>query len=239
MKAKTAPLIRILLATLTLLLPLSAHCFYNPSTGRWLSRDPSGEKQDKNLYGFVANRPVLLVDIDGRGWPDGPMGKGGPPGPRMPELPSLNDKNPGFEMCRRDAIGDDICTQLANMLGGIHTFVRRTSFDAEGKPKHDGWGFDDANKPRPEPPTMDPLINPRAEIKCASCSRTSSQLQYGATQKTGLTATDQEIWDCVKSVPNSHDYSCTTYNCRSYAHEAASKCGLSCPDPRWMPEYVK
>jgi RHS repeat-associated protein len=29
--------------------------YYNPSTGRWLNRDPIGERGGKNLYGFVAN----------------------------------------------------------------------------------------------------------------------------------------------------------------------------------------
>jgi RHS repeat-associated protein len=40
--------------------------FYNPSTGRWPNRDPIGEKGGRNLYGFVYNNPVGLVDGDGR-----------------------------------------------------------------------------------------------------------------------------------------------------------------------------
>ena len=36
--------------------------YYNPSTGRWLSRDPLGEGSDGNLYRFVKNNPVLLID---------------------------------------------------------------------------------------------------------------------------------------------------------------------------------
>lgn len=39
---------------------------YNPSMGRWLSRDPIGEKGGKNLYGFVLNRPNQHVDHLGR-----------------------------------------------------------------------------------------------------------------------------------------------------------------------------
>jgi RHS repeat-associated protein len=40
--------------------------YYNASTGRWLSRDPIGERGGKNLYGFVANNPVNQIDILGQ-----------------------------------------------------------------------------------------------------------------------------------------------------------------------------
>jgi RHS repeat-associated protein len=40
--------------------------FYDPSTGRWLSRDPASEKGGLNLYGFVKNSPSLFADPDGR-----------------------------------------------------------------------------------------------------------------------------------------------------------------------------
>ena len=45
------------------------HRFYNPSTGRWLSRDPIEEKGGKNLNGFVGNEPIFSVDSDGQGTP--------------------------------------------------------------------------------------------------------------------------------------------------------------------------
>jgi len=51
----------ILLASVS---PMQA--FYNPSTGRWLSRDPIAEKGGRNLYGFVFNRPVSRYDVLGR-----------------------------------------------------------------------------------------------------------------------------------------------------------------------------
>jgi hypothetical protein len=54
---------------LTVLILVSlAQCvqaFYNPSTGRWLSRDPIGERGGENLYEFVANNPVSRVDALG------------------------------------------------------------------------------------------------------------------------------------------------------------------------------
>jgi hypothetical protein len=65
-----------------LLLPQTAHCFYNPGTGRWLSRDPSGEEafhreQMRNRpskvqniltsppYLFVKNQPTGSIDYLG------------------------------------------------------------------------------------------------------------------------------------------------------------------------------
>jgi RHS repeat-associated protein len=39
--------------------------YYNPSTGRWLSRDPIGERGGKNLYGMVDNNPVKFWDYLG------------------------------------------------------------------------------------------------------------------------------------------------------------------------------
>jgi hypothetical protein len=43
-----------------------AHAFYNPSSGRWLSRDPLQEKGGRNLYTFVANFPLGKVDALGQ-----------------------------------------------------------------------------------------------------------------------------------------------------------------------------
>jgi hypothetical protein len=60
---KTAAPTVLLIACL--LLPQTAHCFYNPSTGRWLSRDPIGEKGGNNLYALVRNRPVTALDLLG------------------------------------------------------------------------------------------------------------------------------------------------------------------------------
>jgi len=39
--------------------------YYNPSTGRWLSREPLGEKESDNLYCFVENHPVGRIDVLG------------------------------------------------------------------------------------------------------------------------------------------------------------------------------
>jgi hypothetical protein len=44
----------------------SAWAFYNPQAGRWLNRDPIGEKGGPNPYGFVHSEPLNKIDTDGR-----------------------------------------------------------------------------------------------------------------------------------------------------------------------------
>lgn len=39
--------------------------YYKPSTGRWPSRDPIGERGGRNLYGFVNNAPTGYIDFLG------------------------------------------------------------------------------------------------------------------------------------------------------------------------------
>jgi hypothetical protein len=43
----------------------SASAFYNPSEGRWLSRDPIAEKGGINVYAFVRNRVATDYDFFG------------------------------------------------------------------------------------------------------------------------------------------------------------------------------
>ena len=44
---------------------VSGYRFYNPSTGRWLTQDPSGELGGINLYQFVRSDPVGFADANG------------------------------------------------------------------------------------------------------------------------------------------------------------------------------
>lgn len=43
------------------------HRYYNPSLGRWISRDPLEEHGALNLYGFVGNDAMSLIDVLGMG----------------------------------------------------------------------------------------------------------------------------------------------------------------------------
>ncbi len=44
---------------------LAPYRAYNPAIGRWLSRDPIGERDNLNLYSYVANDPIDSWDPDG------------------------------------------------------------------------------------------------------------------------------------------------------------------------------
>jgi len=46
-------------------LDMAVRRFYDPDLGRWLSRDPIEEKGGVNLYRYVANNPVGLIDPSG------------------------------------------------------------------------------------------------------------------------------------------------------------------------------
>ena len=43
-------------------LSLTLYRAYNPTLGRWLSRDPIGEREGSNLYRYVHNDPINVVD---------------------------------------------------------------------------------------------------------------------------------------------------------------------------------
>ena len=63
MKAKRT--LAIGLTLLGLLLGREASGFYDPTIGRWLSRDPIEEQGGKNLYGFVHCNAVNEFDVLG------------------------------------------------------------------------------------------------------------------------------------------------------------------------------
>ncbi len=43
----------------------SGYRYYSPALGRWVNRDPIGERGGWHLYAFVGNRPFLFVDLLG------------------------------------------------------------------------------------------------------------------------------------------------------------------------------
>ena len=71
MKAKQMLLLTLMLLGISL--RREAQAFDNPSTGRWLNRDPIGEDGGESLYGYVGNDPVRFIDALGL-WKSGVWG---------------------------------------------------------------------------------------------------------------------------------------------------------------------
>ena len=95
MKSRKMRLIVSLL--LSLGAPQAGWSFYNPSTGRWLSRDPIGEKGGVNLMAFVGNAPSIRVD-------------------------GLGEQTTGNSECRY--CGPDVTKQLKNVVAKIQQTFR-------------------------------------------------------------------------------------------------------------------
>lgn len=69
-------------------LSLCTHRYYDPSTGRWLTRDPINYEGGINLYGYVGNEPVGRSDPQGENWlTDWLCRKFGWPCPKLPPPP--------------------------------------------------------------------------------------------------------------------------------------------------------
>lgn len=69
LRLNNSSLLCLLVGLCLVLVPSTGQCFYNPNSGKWLSRDPIGEKGGKNLFVFVSNRPQGTTDALGlAGW---------------------------------------------------------------------------------------------------------------------------------------------------------------------------
>ena len=227
----------MIFACVMLITAHEAQAFYNPSAGRWLNRDPIGEKGGPNLYGFVRNAPVGFVDTDGRqlspplcntcGQVALPGHKCVPPPPTRPPDPT------GFALCKRNVQPDNIIEEIyfrwaARQLEPgdptDHAYIHYKHCDTCPR---QGWGIGGT---RPgAPPIPESKFGPNS---CKPCKRTASPLQYGAEQgRPGDEASDEHILDCIKQVKTSKPYvpyGKNRYQCLDWAKEAAAACGLDC-----------
>jgi RHS repeat-associated protein len=79
--------------------------YYNALTGRWLNRDPIGERGGRNLYAFGPNNPVDTIDPLGLSLADGTFG-GGIGGPLLKFCQAAKDRT-----CN-NAVGANVLLQL-------------------------------------------------------------------------------------------------------------------------------
>jgi hypothetical protein len=205
----------------TLLLLMSVadlQAFYNPSTGRWLNRDPIEETGGRNLNAFIRNTGPNGWDYLGLDGPFGPMP------PRAAPLPDAKVK-----VCNRDIDkrGSDCLTRCQLGLGNLrgHGYLARV--DDEGNIIDTrGSRLDTGKKGDLPQQEYDDHIKPNY---CRTCQKTSDKLKGTGTR--GNEATDDEIWDCIKNHRLTRDYGGLRYNCNDWVREAARSCGLFCYYP--------
>jgi RHS repeat-associated protein len=91
--------------------------YYNPSTGRWPSRDPIGERGGINIYSFLSNRSVNTFDI--LGWsdynrppsvafPNSPA-RYGPPCPEPGNYPAVQRPATRVSRAARKIVDEQFC----------------------------------------------------------------------------------------------------------------------------------
>jgi len=191
----------------------------------WYIRGPGSP----NLYAFSLNDPIDQFDSDGEDiwvpypYPGHYVSDPPPPPPQYPQ---------GFSLCRRDYAKDPGCScstlfgntvaSIADLKGGVHTYVQYVGQQPSVGPTWIwGYGFSGPAGTAPES-----HFNPNS---CKSCSRSNSPLKFGSgSGKTGSSASDQDIMDCIVNSKPTAPYNKWSYNCKAWAKEAASNCGLDC-----------
>jgi RHS repeat-associated protein len=100
--------------------------FYDPSTGRWLNRDPIEEQGGPNLYGFVGNNAINRVDFFGLDW----ASSGGPLSVPVPGLGlSVGEASASATAGALEGLADlggavmDVVTNPAQALGELGSML--------------------------------------------------------------------------------------------------------------------
>ena len=180
----------------------------------------SGEAQERggmSLYGFVDNNPISKSDLLGLMVVIPPDIDIFIPPPVILPGDKVGTNFTGFAICQRPLTEDNFLDKCLNACGTGHKFI--ASFD-EGKAT-EGWGFYPSGKVENEKT----LACPRG----VECKKSGKTLKYGVgASKPGKNATDEAIRDCIKKRPPLGPYTPPRNDCRHWASQAASDCGLSC-----------
>ena len=114
--------------------------YYDPLTGRWPSRDPIQERGGVNLYGFVVNDGMNLVDVNGltawatswpQGWWDNNTGSGTPFAPTDSLPPGLGGLGPEVNQAAyyNDNFGDIIEGNISLLSNKINNAAKAACDD--------------------------------------------------------------------------------------------------------------
>ena len=119
--------------------------YYTPWLGRWMSRDPKGEKGGWNLYAYVGNDAPNKRDSLGlAGESNG--GCGGVCGPDITDalLTMVNEIDTAFSAMPASE-KDDVCSGFIGATNwDTHLFWKPYRFESTNCPKGDKCGFDNA-----------------------------------------------------------------------------------------------
>ena len=207
----------------------TCQAFYNPQTGRWLSRDPIGEEGSSDLHNFVRNSPASFTDMDGRTiFVPNPTPIPIPiipvpieivdPKPRLGPDDQIPSDFTGFAICQRDIVAGDCIEECINKSGQGHKFMARI----ERGEVTAGKGYYRSG------------VETEKLLKCErgkTCKRTHKKLKYG--QYRGMPADgagDRAIWECIAAHPGwKHNYyKPPIRDCRFFPPRVATDCGLDC-----------
>lgn len=118
--------------------------FYSPGLGRWLSRDPSGERGGDNLYMYVDNDALNLIDPDGRGiWPLNRR-RNQPEYEAVVQGADPTFPQQGIWMCQEELVGKSVVGLLHHRFvvfnGNARGFEKRTRwpFGGQGRVRDEG-----------------------------------------------------------------------------------------------------
>jgi RHS repeat-associated protein len=181
---------------------------YNPRTGRWHENDPIGfDGMDSNLYRYIGNNPVGSLD---------------PYGLVIIIEPRTIQSGYWFRYCERSITGLNAVEQCcANCCSCKvqHAYIGLVGPNGTPKPGTSAWGFYKGG-----------VIRERGfgANNCYTYKKSIHRtLNSGSGKgKVGSTASDAEILDCIKNHAPTQPYSMMYYNCKSWATQAASNCGL-------------
>ncbi len=115
-------------------LVLCTHRFYDPTNGRWLTRDPISYRGGVNLYGYVGNNPGNEID---------------PSGEMMP-LPPI--------IIKIILVIDGVIGGITGSRGGGIAGPRRPPIQFQQPPAPSSPGSGPSPPPDPEPPVVEPPV---------------------------------------------------------------------------------
>lgn len=186
MKTTSTQFTRCLLLCVVPFAVQSAFAFYDSGLGRWINRDPIGERGDVNLYRVLGNHPVNGIDpfgLDVRiGWPN--TGNcytyvcNNPKGPTIPGRGNIPFP-PGQSTCENVTAGlkkDHPEATLPDAGGNCPAGTRLISIFANGNDFHFHRQDNDCNwshKPGrlPPGPVLGPVLTPTKNPSYKFCGQ--------------------------------------------------------------------